>query len=321
MPNDKLHIREIFGWTREAPAQAWLTLRGDPTVPPSRFGTSSLRVFTPRLSVATWAGKRLTGRSVPIANLYNRTPTPVDDGWSVRVTQVCDFRGRQLTYDSHNGTDFVLVAGTPVAVSAPGRVVAIRSEYNRGGLKVYVDHGDGLMSSYHHLGRALCKVGDDVGRSDIIALSAYSGLDALVAFPWVAPHIHYNTSVGGVLVDPFAATGEVSLWRGDSGLPEPHRGGSDRSFTPTAFDPARVAALAADLRDDRRRAALVAEPDLALRAWALVIEATTYPTRFATPDAGRLAFESCERRPLLDLPVRAAEYDGAAFADDLGLRG
>ena len=261
------------------------------------------------------------GRTVVIANLYNRTPTPVEQGWSVRVSQVRDFRGRALTYDSHNGTDFALVPGTPVAVSAPGRVVAIRSEYNRGGLKVYVDHGGGLLSSYHHLGRALCRVGDEVGRSDIIALSAYSGLDALVAFPWVAPHIHYNTSVGGVLVDPFAVDGEAPLWRGDRGLPEPNRGGDDRAFTPTRFDPARVAALAADLRDDGRRAALSAEPDVDLRGWGLVIEAMTYPTRFATADAGRLVFETCARRPLLDLPVQVRDYDGAAFADDLGLRG
>ncbi|MDA1196225.1 MAG: M23 family metallopeptidase, partial [Planctomycetota bacterium] len=132
-------------------------------------------------------------------NLFNRTPTPEADGWSVRVTQVRDFRGRRLTYDSHNGTDFAIPPGTVVVASAPGRVASRRSEYNRGGLKLYVDHGDGLMSTYHHLGRTLVAVGADVARGQPIALSGYSGLDALVSFPWVAPHVHYNVLLGGVL--------------------------------------------------------------------------------------------------------------------------
>jgi murein DD-endopeptidase MepM/ murein hydrolase activator NlpD len=319
----KLSVAEIMGFTAQAPAQTWLTLRGDPSVPPSRFGLSSLRVFTPRLALATWAGKRLFGRKVPVFNLFNRVQTPVEEGWSVRVTQVRDFRGRGLTYDSHNGTDFAVVPGTRVAASAPGRVVAIRSEYNRGGLKVYIDHGGGLLTTYNHLGRALCRVGDDVGRGDVIALSAYSGLDGLVAFPWVAPHIHYNTALGGVLVDPFAADDDaepIPLWRDDGGLPTAHRGGDDRAFSPTRFDPRKTAALLADLRPDDRRSALAREPDDDLRAWGLVIEAMTYPTRFASAEAGRMVFEHCPRRATLDLPVHRDEGEGIVFADDVALR-
>lgn len=324
-PYRKLSLAETMGWTLAAPAQAWLTLRGDPSVPPSRFGPSSLRVFTPKLAIATWAGRRLHARSVPVFNLFNHTQTPVDDGWSVRVTQVRDFRGRTMSYDSHNGTDFAVVPGTRVVVSAPGRVVAIRSEYNRGGLKVYVDHGGGLLTTYNHLGRALCRVGDDVGRGDVIALSAYSGVDALISFPWVPPHIHYNTALGGVLVDPFAANGGTPLWRGEDGLPAPSRASDDdsaqaRQFEPTRFDAAAVDRLLDDLRADDRRLALGRERDVALRAWGLVIESITYPTRFASPEAGRMVFDDCPRRTLLDLPVHREQADGIVFADDVGLR-
>lgn len=321
----RLSLAETLGWTREAPRQAWMTLRGDPSVPPSRFDWTSTRIYTPKLGIATWAGRRLTGRRVPIVNLFNHSQTPPEQGWSVRCTQVRDFRGKRMTYDSHNGTDFALPPGTPVAVSAPGRVVAIRNEYNRGGLKIYVDHGGGLLTTYNHLGRALCRVGDLVGRADIIALSAYSGLDALASFPFVAPHIHYNVALGGVLVDPFAVSpAQTPIWRASSGMPEPHRGGSEPFALQdrTRFDPADVDRLLDDLQSPERRAVLGRESDVDLRGWGLVIEATIYPTRFRSAEAGRIAFggRECARRATLDLPVGLQDADGICFADELGLR-
>ena len=319
MESPPLGVREILGLTADAPRQAWLAVRGGGGLPPSRFGTSSLRVFTPRLGVATWLGRRLLGRSVPVVNLFNRTPTPEAEGWSVRVTQVRDFRGRGLTYDSHNGTDFVVPPGTVVVASAPGRVASRRSEYNRGGLKLYVDHGGGLMTTYHHLGRTLIDVGADVARGQPIALSGYSGLDALVSFPWVAPHVHYNVIHGGVLVDPFAAPGEASLWATGDNAPRPAAAPGGRAAF-TRFDPATVAQLEDDLRDDAARERLAAVEDPWRRAWELTIESVTYPTRFRTAQAGRLAAGTAQRQPTIDLPFHAEDFDGIAFADDAGLR-
>ena len=314
-----LTVREIFGFTPTAAAQAWLALRGDPTLPGSRFGASSLRIFTPRLGVATWLGRRALGRRIPVVNLYNRTPTPVTEGWSVRATQVRDFRGGALTYDSHNGTDFAVPPGTPVLACAAGRVVARRSEYNRGGLKLTVDHGGGLATTYHHLARALVRVGDVVARAQPIALSGYSGLDALVASPWVAPHLHFNVVLGGVLVDPFAAAGEEPLWRTGDNAPQPCAD-RDPPLGATRFDPRAVEQLLSDLRSpaDRARFSAIDEPDR--RAWELVLESLTYPTRFHTTEAGRMLFPPTARSPRLSLPFGADAWDGIAFADDAGLR-
>lgn len=325
MYGSDLRLREVLGLTRAAPAQAWLALRGDARVPGSRFGLSSLRQYAPRLAARTWLGAWPVARHAVIANLVNHTPTPVEDGWSVRLTQVRDFRGRGLTYDSHNGTDFAVPPGTLVVAAAPGRVVSLRSEYNRGGLKLAIDHGDGHLTSSNHLARALVRVGDVVARGQPVALSGYSGLDALVSFPFVAPHVHFNVSIGGVLVDPFAPRpgerGAGSLWR--ERVLAPHRGtppAEDLPFTPTRFDAARVEALLASLRDDARRAALAAIADPTLRAWELVIESFTYPMRFGGADAGAAAFDDVERRALLDLPFSGDLVDGAVFADDVGLR-
>ena len=82
-----------------------------------------------------------------------------------------DFRGRDLTYDSHNGTDFAVPVGTKVLAAAGGEVVRIVSEFNRGGLKIFIDHGGGLMTTSAHLARPLVKVGQIVARGEAIALS------------------------------------------------------------------------------------------------------------------------------------------------------
>lgn len=314
------HPRETLGLTDEAPRQAWLALRGDPTVPGSRFGLSSTRIFHPRLSLPTWLGRKPLGRHLPIVNLVNRTQTPPEEGWSVRVTQVRDFRGGRLTYDSHNGTDFAIPPGTEVTAAAPGHVVAVRNEYNRGGLKVYVDHGGGLLTSYHHLARALALEGAELARGQTLALSGYSGLDGVTSFGCVAPHVHYNTSIAGQLIDPFAAGGEVSMWRGGENSPRPAQA-LEGGFEPTRFDERVVQRALSALEHDDNRAAFARIDDTARRAWAIVIESMTYPTRFADLGAVRALFEEpTERKEHLTLPFTSADYDDVVFADDVGLR-
>ena len=85
----------------------------------------------------------------PIFNLFDR----VGGGWSFtqRVTRraVRDYRGGRLSYDEHDGTDFVCPVGTPLVAAAPGQVVLIRDRWLRGGLTIAVDHGENLDLSDH----------------------------------------------------------------------------------------------------------------------------------------------------------------------------
>lgn len=292
--------------------EAWLAVRGDASVPPTRFGLSSLKIFHPALSVKTWLGGRRADRRVPISNLFNRTPTPLEEGWSVRKTQVRDFRGGTLTYDSHNGTDFAVPVGTVVVAAAPGRVLRISNEFNRGGLKVFVDHGGGLVTTSNHLARPLVRVGDVVARGQPIALSGYSGIDAVVAFPWSVPHVHFNVWLDGEYVDPFATDGETSLWIG--GEPRPaERPEEATAASFTAWDERAVAAAIDACTDAASRDALRREPDLARRAMDALFSRNYYPTRFSAKPP--LYAEPHARAPRLTLPFRGEDFVGVTFAD------
>lgn len=298
--------------------EALLAIRGDASLPPTRFGPSSLRIFHPRLSVSTWLGARRADRRIPVSNLFNRTPTPLEEGWSVRKTQVRDFRGGELTYDSHNGTDFALPIGMTVTAAAAGKVLRISSEYNRGGLKIFIDHGAGLVTTSNHLARALVQVGDEVVRGQPIALSGYSGLDALVAFPWSVPHVHFNVWLDGAYVDPFAieAAGETALWL-DGNEPRGKASVDSADAGPTVWDEDAVRAAIEACVDPLLRAELSAEPALDRRAMNVMFARNYYPTKFArgssSIDPG-LAGTRHTRAPRLSLPFRTEDFVGIVFA-------
>lgn len=294
--------------------QALVAIRGQQDVPPSQAGLSSLRQLHPRISPRLWAGRTYVPRRVLISNLFNHTQTPIEAGWSVRKTQVRDFRGGTLTYDSHNGTDFAIPVGTPVLAAAPGQVVLVHSEFNRGGLKIYIDHGDGLMTCSAHLARALVRVGDVVQRGQPVALSGYSGLDAALTFPWGIPHVHYNVWLNGEPVDPFPHAGSASLWR-DGDLPLPPTDGDDEPFVPSAYDPARVDAAIAACITASARAELQRTEPLWQRAAATIAHMNYYPTRFR--ERVRPYAQEHPRRGTLSLPFSAESFDGVTFVDEL----
>ncbi|MEZ4403997.1 MAG: M23 family metallopeptidase [Kofleriaceae bacterium] len=303
---DRVPLTEILGlrpW-RLRLREAAFAIRGDALTPASRFDTTSLRILQPRLALAVWRGQRPFGRAVPIYNLFNRTPTPIVDGWSVRKTQVRDFRGGTLTYDSHNGTDFATAPGTVVVAPAAARVILVVSEFHRGGLKIMLDHGAGLATTHGHLARALVAPGQVVAAGEPIALSGASGLNFVAALGADPPHLHMNVWLDGAPVDPFAGPGEVSLWRRPN---DPGPGGGDRDLPPTELDAERVEAQLAACRDPALAARLRAIADPVTRAMTLVFATNYQPMRFAThisPYAARPA-----RVPRLDLPFAATDYD------------
>ncbi|MBQ8911815.1 MAG: M23 family metallopeptidase, partial [Clostridia bacterium] len=63
------------------------------------------------------------------------------------------------------------------------------------GIYTVIDHGNGYVSLYAHMSQALRGVGAVVKQGDIVG---YSGKTGRVT----GPHLHFELSKDGVLVDP-----------------------------------------------------------------------------------------------------------------------
>jgi murein DD-endopeptidase len=304
-------IAQIFGLDPAGPAlrDAWRAIAGDPHRPPVRRGLSSALIFKPRLSIPAWLGRRRADRRVPVYNFFNRMRDENERGFSVQVTYARDFRGGRWTYDSHLGTDFVTPVGTPVVAAAPGIVLCVANHFDRGGLKVGIDHGGGLFTTSNHLSYACVRPGDKVRRGQPIGRSGASGIEFVLFFPWLAPHVHFNTWLDGEPVDPFAASGEISLWR-TGNEPSPARDPDTfEDFRPSEWDPSAIARAVEACLDPEERRRLAEIADAAERAAEILLLSNYRGSLFA--ERPFLYAARHERRPLLDLPFSPADASGA----------
>ena len=134
---------------------------------------------------------------------YLSRVTP-DREWSGKFTApadaaISDVFGSQRIFNGnaqspHQGLDFRVPTGTPVAAMNDGTVLLARTLYYEGGF-VVLDHGQGLLTLYLHLSEFKVKEGDVVKRGQIIALSGGTGRAT-------GPHLHVAVRWQGTYLDP-----------------------------------------------------------------------------------------------------------------------
>ena len=321
MKNESIRHSKLHFWSEILGMSPWKTrwqqtkiaLMGEEDVPKTKFGWSSLAQYHPRISPKLWLGKPYRVRKVIISNLVNHTPTPIEEGWSVKKTQVRDYRGKKLTYDSHNGTDFAIPVGSTVCAAAAGKVVEIRSEFNRGGLKVFIDHGMGLMTCYAHLARPLVAIGDYLQAGQAFALSGYSGRDALITLPFGIRHIHFNVLLNCAPTDPFPYGQKSSMWR-NAAMPLPAKP-ETTTIKLSAYSEAGVQQQINYCRTAKVKANLQNLEGLEKRAVHTIIQKNYYPTRFS--ESCNVYDQTYPRRAVLNLPFSPEEFDDCIFLDEL----
>ena len=93
----------------------------------------------------------------------------------------------------HKGTDMRCAEGTPVKAVSQGVILFAEDTYF-GGKTVYVDHGQGVVSTYSHLSAFAVKKGDRVRRGQTLGRSGSTGRVT-------GPHLHLGFMVQGVAVD------------------------------------------------------------------------------------------------------------------------
>ena len=94
----------------------------------------------------------------------------------------------------HQGLDYRVPTGTPVAAMNSGTVLLARFLYYEGNC-VFLDHGQGLVTVYFHMSELKVKEGDTVKRGQIIGLSGGTGRAT-------GPHLHVGVRWQGTYLDP-----------------------------------------------------------------------------------------------------------------------
>jgi len=127
-----------------------------------------------------------------------------DREWSGKFTApaeaaISDVFGSQRIFNGktqspHQGLDFRVPTGTPVAAMNDGTVLLARFLYYEGNF-VVIDHGQGLLTLYLHLSEFKVKEGDTVKRGQEIGLSGGTGRAT-------GPHLHVAVRWQGTYLDP-----------------------------------------------------------------------------------------------------------------------
>jgi murein DD-endopeptidase MepM/ murein hydrolase activator NlpD len=124
-----------------------------------------------------WSGKFATPANAAISDVFG----------SVRI-----FNGK--TSSPHQGLDFRVPTGTPVAAMNDGTVLLARPLYYEGNF-IVLDHGQGLLTLYLHLSEFKVKEGDIVKCGQEIGLSGGTGRAT-------GPHLHVAVRWQGTYLDP-----------------------------------------------------------------------------------------------------------------------
>jgi murein DD-endopeptidase MepM/ murein hydrolase activator NlpD len=105
--------------------------------------------------------------------------------------------GTITTYFSsaHLAIDIAAPYGSKVIAADDGTVTWTGWRNNGGGLVVAIDHGNGISTVYNHLGSIWVAPGQVVSKGEGIAAVGCTGI-------CTGPHVHFETIVGGVLVNP-----------------------------------------------------------------------------------------------------------------------
>jgi septal ring factor EnvC (AmiA/AmiB activator) len=105
--------------------------------------------------------------------------------------RISPFTGRR---QFHGGIDVAADLGTGIVAPARGKVVAAGKDRALG-MRVVIDHGWGVRTSYGHVHEAYVRVGEEVERGQRIAAVGSSGRST-------GPHLHYAVEVNGRSHDP-----------------------------------------------------------------------------------------------------------------------
>ncbi len=95
----------------------------------------------------------------------------------------------------HEGIDLLAAVGTEILASASGVVELVTRMGKQRGNIVVINHGNGYVTRYMHMGNILVRRGQKVEKGEAIGRIGISGIS-------LAPHLHYEVELNGKRQDP-----------------------------------------------------------------------------------------------------------------------
>lgn len=189
---------EVKQILKPAAAASAAAAQGGPYVPAGAVTLEQLNGMLDSLDVEadqrgdlfTMAESRLLESRLKALLIPNSAPVDgaVGSGFGFRLDP---FSGHSAL---HTGLDFPADTGTPI-LAAAGGMVRLTEFHPAYGNMVEIDHGNGISTRYGHMSEVLVRVGDTVGRSDVIGLAGSTGRST-------GTHLHYEVRQNGRAIDP-----------------------------------------------------------------------------------------------------------------------
>jgi len=166
-----------------------------------KFPFEKLNVDKKRVFYSKKNLKRIIKEKKELDNVYNhgsRNPffnKPFKIPLNSKITSI--YGTRRLFNNNkksqHLGTDYRARIGHPIRSSNSGMVVLSKNLFFSGNT-VILDHGMGIFTLYGHLSKSIAKVGQLVGKNDLLGAAGMTGRVT-------GPHLHWGVKVHGKWID------------------------------------------------------------------------------------------------------------------------
>ena len=123
---------------------------------------------------------------------YYRFTKPVNGRLSSRFGLKRFFNGKPRR--PHSGLDIAAKRGARVSAPLSGRVIGVGNYFFSGNI-IFLDHGQGMISTYSHLNSVKVKPGQEVKTGDLLGEVGSTGRVT-------GPHLHWSVYLNRTRVDP-----------------------------------------------------------------------------------------------------------------------